>query len=51
MNGCLIQPVKPIKVAKRKSEKLNRLGIAIGKRKCKAAVNDNKGNILNEFFY
>ena len=33
------------------NEKLNHLGIDVGKRKCRAAVKDDKGNILDEFFF
>jgi len=30
---------------------LNHLGIDVGKRKCRAALKDDKGNILDEFFF
>jgi len=33
------------------NEKLNHLGIDVGKRKCRAALKDDKGKILNEFFF
>ena len=33
------------------NEKLNHLGIDVGKRKCRAALKDDKGNILDEFFF
>ncbi len=33
------------------NEKLNHLGIDVGKRKCRAAIKDDKGNILDEFFF
>ena len=33
------------------NEKLNHLGIDVGKRKCRAVVKDDKGNILDEFFF
>ena len=32
-------------------KKLNHLGINEGKIKCIAAIKDNKGKILNEFFF
>ena len=32
-------------------EKLNHLGIDVGKRKCRAALKDDKGKIVNEFFF
>lgn len=32
-------------------EKLNHLGIDVGKRKCRAALKDDKGKILDEFFF
>jgi len=30
---------------------MNHLGIDVGKRKCRAALKDDKGNILDEFFF
>ncbi len=30
---------------------MNHLGIDVGKRKCRAAIKDDKGNILDEFFF
>lgn len=39
------------KKKRRMNEKLNHLGIDVGKRKCRAAVKDDKGNILDEFFF
>ena len=30
---------------------MNYLGIDVGKRKCRAALKDDKGNILDEFFF
>ena len=33
------------------NEKLNHLGIDVGKRKCRAAIKDDKGKILDEFFF
>ena len=30
---------------------MNNLGIDIGKRKCRAAIKDDKGKILDEFFF
>jgi len=33
------------------NEKLNHLGIDVGKRKCRAALKDDKGKILDEFFF
>ncbi|HJR47875.1 MAG TPA: transposase [Nitrososphaeraceae archaeon] len=36
---------------RRMNEKLNHLGIDVGKRKCRAALKDDKGNILDEFFF
>ncbi len=33
------------------NEKLNHLGIDVGKRKCRAALKDDKGRILDEFFF
>ena len=39
------------KKKRRMNEKLNHLGIDVGKRKCRAALKDDKGNILDEFFF
>jgi len=36
---------------RRMKEKLNHLGIDVGKRKCRAALKDDKGKIVNEFFF
>jgi len=36
---------------RRMKEKLNHLGIDVGKRKCRAALKDDKGKILDEFFF
>jgi transposase len=36
---------------RRMNEKLNHLGIDVGKRKCRAAIKDDAGKILNEFFF
>lgn len=33
------------------NKKLNHLGIDVGKRKCRAALKDDKGDILDEFFF
>ena len=33
------------------NKKLNHLGIDVGKRKCRAALKDDKGKILDEFFF
>jgi transposase len=33
------------------NEKLNHLGIDVGKRKCRAVIKDDKGKILDEFFF
>jgi transposase len=33
------------------NKKLNHLGIDVGKRKCRAALKDDKGKIVNEFFF
>ena len=30
---------------------MNHLGIDVGKRKCRAALKDDKGRILDEFFF
>ncbi len=30
---------------------MNHLGIDVGKRKCRAAIKDDKGNVLDEFFF
>ncbi len=30
---------------------MNHLGIDVGKRKCRAALKDDKGKILDEFFF
>ena len=30
---------------------MNHLGIDVGKRKCRAAIKDDKGKILDEFFF
>ena len=30
---------------------MNNLGIDVGKRKCRAALKDDKGKILDEFFF
>lgn len=35
---------------RRMNEKLNHPGIDVGKRKCRAALKDVKGKILDEFF-
>jgi N-acetylglucosamine kinase-like BadF-type ATPase len=32
-------------------KKLNNLGIDAGKRKCRAALKDDRGRILDEFFF
>ena len=32
-------------------KKLNHLGIDVGKRKCRAALKDDRGRILDEFFF
>ena len=39
------------KKKRRIKEKLNHLGIDVGKRKCRAALKDDKGKIVNEFFF
>jgi fructose-1,6-bisphosphatase/sedoheptulose 1,7-bisphosphatase-like protein len=36
---------------RRMNEKLNHLGIDVGKRKCRAALKDDRGKILDEFFF
>lgn len=36
---------------RRMNEELNHLGIDVGKRKCRAALKDDKGDILDEFFF
>ncbi|MGD9672584.1 MAG: hypothetical protein AB7U98_03780 [Candidatus Nitrosocosmicus sp.] len=33
------------------NEKLNHLGIDVGKRKCRAFLKNGKGKILNDFFF
>ncbi|MFB5600941.1 MAG: hypothetical protein ACE5SW_12035 [Nitrososphaeraceae archaeon] len=35
----------------KKGRKLNHLGIDVGKRNCRAALKDDKGKILGEFFF
>lgn len=32
-------------------ERMNNLGIDVGKKRCRAALKDDKGEILNEFFF
>jgi len=32
-------------------KRMNNLGIDVGKRKCSAALKDDKGKILDEFFF
>ena len=32
-------------------ERMNNLGIDVGKKKCRAALKDDRGEILNEFFF
>jgi transposase len=39
------------KKKKEMNEKLNHLGIDVGKRKCRAVIKDDKGKILDEFFF
>jgi activator of 2-hydroxyglutaryl-CoA dehydratase len=39
------------KKKRRMNEKLNHLGIDVGKRKCRAAIKEDKGKILDEFFF
>jgi hypothetical protein len=32
-------------------ERMNNLGIDVGKKKCRAALKDERGNIIREFFF
>jgi hypothetical protein len=32
-------------------KRMNTMGIDVGKRRCRAAIEDNNGQILNEFFF
>ena len=50
MYGCLPPVSQQIK-KKVNEKKLNHLGIDVGKRKCRAALKDDKGKILDEFFF
>jgi transposase len=53
MNGCL-PPVSQQQEQKKKvneKRKLNHLGINVGKRICRIALKDDKGKILDEFFF
>ena len=52
MNGCL-PPVSQQQELKKEGEwkKLNHLGIDVGKRKCRSALKDDRGKILDEFFF
>lgn len=34
-----------------KKERMNTVGIDVGKRKCRAAIKDRSGQTLNEFFF
>ena len=36
---------------KKEMKRMNHLGIDVGKRKCRAALKDDKGKILDEFFF
>src|SRR3954470_19196493 len=36
---------------KKEMKNMNHLGIDVGKRRCRAALKDDKGNILDEFFF
>ncbi|MDN5847313.1 MAG: IS110 family transposase [Candidatus Nitrosocosmicus sp.] len=36
---------------KKRRKNMNHLGIDVGKRKCRAALKDDKGMIVNEFFF
>ena len=52
MNGCL-PPVISQQI-KKKGEwkrKLNHLGIDVGKRICRVALKDDRGKIIDEFFF
>lgn len=48
MDGCL-PPVTPTIAAKKGEKDVNRLGIGVGNRKCRAAIKDDKGRILDEY--
>jgi transposase len=48
--GCLPPVSQQIK-KKVNEKKLNHLGIDVGKRKCRAALKDDRGKILDEFFF
>ena len=53
MNGCL-PPVSQQQELKKEGErkrKLNHLGIDVGKRICRVALKDDRGKILDEFFF
>jgi transposase len=51
VHGCL-PPVSQQKIKKKVNEKkLNHLGIDVGKGKCRAALKDNRGKTLDEFFF
>ena len=51
MHGCLPPVSQQRKKSKVNEKKLNHLGIDVGKRKCRAALKDDKGKILDEFFF
>ena len=52
MHGCL-PPVLANKERKKKvnEKKLNHLGIDVEKRKCSAALKNDRGKLLDEFFF
>ena len=54
MDGCLSLVSQQNKNNKKEGEwkrKLNHLRIDVGKRKCRAALKDDKGKLLDEFFF
>ena len=50
MNGCL-PSVSQHRNKEGEWKKLNHLGRDVGKRKCRAALKDDRGVILDEFFF
>jgi transposase len=48
--GWMYAACKPT-TKKVKKERMNTVGIDVGKRKCRAAIKDRSGQTLNEFFF
>ena len=53
MNGCLppVSQQQELKKEGKRKRKLNHLGIDVGKRICRVALKDDRGKILDEFFF